>query len=168
MEVMEQSSARNEVDPRLVERIVSSYVRHHNIAVDQLSGLIAEVHRVLAGLGSEPASAEARTPAVPVRRSVQQDHVVCLDCGYRGMTLRRHIRAAHGLEPAAYRDRWKLLVDHPLTAPSYSARRSTLAIQLGLGRSRRREAAAPPAAPATPTGRTTRRGRPPKRSPATT
>jgi predicted transcriptional regulator len=73
------------------------------------------------------------TPAVPIRRSVQPDYVVCLECGFRAVTLRRHLRVAHGLEPAAYRVRWKLATDHALTAPAYSERRSTMAKQLGLG-----------------------------------
>jgi len=158
---MEQDSTTNEVDPRLVTRIVASYVRCHQIGVDQLSGLIAEVHRTLGGLRRVVPTEEARLPAVSVRRSVQRDYVVCLDCGFRGLTLRRHIRIAHGLEPAAYRARWKLSADHPLTAPSYSARRSTLAKQHDFGRSRRQEAVAPPSAPAaaTPPGRAKRRGR---------
>jgi predicted transcriptional regulator len=151
---MEQDNATHRVDPHLVTRIVGSYVRHHKIGVDQLAGLVAEVNRVLGGLGRVAPPEEARAPAVPVGRSVRRDYVVCLDCGHRGVTLRGHIRVTHGLEPTAYRDRWKLSADHPLTAPSYSARRSTLAKQLGLGRSRRHEAVAPPPAPApaTPPG----------------
>ena len=82
------------------------------------------------------APAERSTPAVAIRRSVQRDHVVCLECGFQGKTLRRHLRVAHGLEPAAYRVRWKLAADHTLTAPAYSERRSTMAKQLGLGRKR--------------------------------
>ena len=73
-------------------------------------------------------------PAVPIRRSVQHDHVVCLDCGFLSQMLRRHIRVAHGLEPAEYRVRWKLPTDHPITAPGYSERRSTMAKRIGLGR----------------------------------
>jgi MucR family transcriptional regulator, transcriptional regulator of exopolysaccharide biosynthesis len=60
--------------------------------------------------------------------------VVCLECGFRALTLRRHLRVAHGLEPVAYRVRWKLATDHALTAPAYSERRSTMAKELGLGR----------------------------------
>jgi predicted transcriptional regulator len=92
------------------------------------------VHRTLSGLGTNAPvpAAEALTPAVPIRRSVQPDHVVCLD----GKILRRHLRDAHGLEPAAYRIRWKLPADHPIIAPAYSERRSTMAKQLGLGRQR--------------------------------
>ena len=76
------------------------------------------------------------TPAglFPIRHSVQHDHVVCLESGYRSQVLRRHLRMAHGLEPAAYRVRWKLPADHPITAPAYSERRSTMAKEIGLGR----------------------------------
>jgi predicted transcriptional regulator len=71
---------------------------------------------------------------VPVRRSVQPEYVVCLECGFRGLTLRRHLRVAHDLNPAAYYARWRLPADYPITAPAYSARRSAMAKKLGLGR----------------------------------
>jgi predicted transcriptional regulator len=104
-------------------------------------------------------------PAVPMRRSVQQDYVVCLEYGYRAQTLRQHLRAAHGLAIADYRARWNLTVDHPLVAPSYSARRSSLAKEIGLGRHR---AAAEPSAPAPERAMTRRRGRRPRRTPPAT
>jgi predicted transcriptional regulator len=143
---MAQDSATIEVDPRLVTRIVGKYVRHHKLSTEQLGGLIAEVHRTLGGLGRGAPPDEALVPAVPIRRSVRPDYVVCLDCGYRGKMLRRHIRQAHGLEPAAYRARWNLSADHPLTAPSYAEQRSTMAKEIGLGQ-RRRQGAIPPVAP---------------------
>ena len=123
------------VDLYQVAHIVSSYVRHHQIGPDQLVRLIVEVHQALANLrrGAPPVQ-EPRKPAVPIRRSVQQDYVVCLECGYRAQTLRRHLRVAHDLEDADYRTRWKLPADHPLIAPSYSARRSRIAKEIGLGR----------------------------------
>ena len=65
---------------------------------------------------------------------MQHDRVVCLECGFLSQMLRRHIRIAHGLEPAEYRVRWKLPADHPITAPAYSERRSTMAKRIGLGR----------------------------------
>ena len=133
----EESSSQN-VDPHLVAEIVSSYVAKNSIEIDQLGGLIATVHQTLSSLGTNTAAPavapEKLTPAVPIRRSVQPDHVVCLECGFRAKTLRRHLRVAHGLEPTAYRARWKLSSDHPLTAPEYSAHRSVMAKQLGLGR----------------------------------
>jgi len=96
------------------------------------------VHQTLSGLGTNTTAStsapEKLTPAVSIRRSVQPDHDVCLECGFRAATLRRHLRVAHGFDPAAYRARWKLATDHALTAPAYSKRRSTMAKQLGLGR----------------------------------
>ena len=132
----EDSSSQN-VDPHLVAEVVRGYVAKNSVAVDQLGGLIATVHLTLSGLGTNttgPTPAPDKSaPAVPIRRS-EPDYVVCLECGFRALTLRRHLRVAHGLEPAAYRARWKLATDHPLTAPAYSQRRSTMAKQLGLGR----------------------------------
>ena len=124
-----------------VARIASSYVRHHQLGPDQLDGLIVAVHRALAGLGLQ----QPPQPAVPIRRSVQRDYVVCLECGFRGQALGRHLRVQHGLEVAAYRTRWNLPSDHPVTAPAYSARRAALAKQIGLGR--RRAPVAPPTTP---------------------
>jgi predicted transcriptional regulator len=122
------------VDPNQVARIVGSYLRHHQVEPDQLAGLIVEVHRALAGLGRAPPVQEPAQPAVPIRRSVQQDFVVCLECGFRAQVLRRHLRVAHGLAIADYRARWQLPIDHPLIAPSYSAQRSRMAKQIGFGR----------------------------------
>jgi predicted transcriptional regulator len=151
------------VNPSQVARIVGSYLRHHQVGPDQLAGLIVEVHRALAGLGrAPPVVQEPLPPAVPIQRSVQQDYVVCLECGYRARTLRRHLRLAHGLDITAYRTRWNLSLDHPLIAPSYSARRSRLAKEMGLGRG-----AAQPSPPAMEGPRSRRgRGRP-RRTPAT-
>ena len=95
-------------------------------------------------------------PAVPIQRSVQPEYVVCLECGFRGRTLRRHLRVRHGLEVAAYRARWNLSSHHPVTAPDYSARRSAMAKAIGLGR--RPAPIEPPPAPI-------RRGRPRRRPP---
>jgi predicted transcriptional regulator len=122
------------VNPRQVEEIVSSYVRHHQVPADQLSALIVGVHRTLAGLGRAPPVQEPPRPAVPIRRSVQPDYVVCLECGHRARALRRHLRGAHGLGISEYRTRWNLPPDYPLVAPSYSMRRSTVAKEMGFGR----------------------------------
>ncbi len=157
---MADDSSAQKVDPSLIAEIVSSYVAQNSIAVDQLEGPIATVHRTLSGLGRSAPDPVALVPAVPIRRSVQHDHVVCLECGFRGLMLRRHLRDAHGLEPAAYRAHWKLATDHPLTAPAYSERRSTMAKQLGLGRPR--QAVEPSSAPEVVAPATPRRGRRPR------
>jgi predicted transcriptional regulator len=121
------------ISPHLTAKIVRGYVRHHRLRPDQLPDLIASVHRTLGQLRQPPEPQEIRNPAVPVRQSVRHDYVVCLDCGYRGKTLRRHIGIRHGLKGDEYRRRWGLRSDHPLTAPAYSEQRSTLAKELGLG-----------------------------------
>lgn len=147
------------VDLHEVADIVSSYVRHHQLAADQLAGLIIAVHRALAAPGR---AEEPPQPAIPVRSSVQRDYLVCLECGFQAQMLRRHLRVAHGLDVATYRTRWHLPGNYPLTALSYSALRSTLAKEIGLGR-----AASEPSPPATEALAIPRRGRRPRRSPMT-
>jgi predicted transcriptional regulator len=134
---MEGNDAPRKVNFHLVMEIVSSYVRNNTIAADDLPRLIADVYRALAG-GEQPATGqEQRRPAVPIRRSVGPEAVVCLECGYRARTLRRHLREAHGFGPDEYRARWGLAADYPLVAPGYSARRSAIAKASGFGRRRR-------------------------------
>jgi predicted transcriptional regulator len=126
----------------LATRIVAAFVRRHQIWADQIPTLISTVHQALAGLGKPvPEAAVPRTPAVPISQSVRRDYVVCLECGWRGHMLRRHITAAHGLTAEEYRRRWNLPSEHPLVAPAYSARRSGLAKELGLGRGGRKSTA---------------------------
>ena len=161
-----------EVDPHLTAKIVASYVRHHRLGPDQLSDLITSIHRAIGQLGRPPALEDVRTPAVSVRRSVRHDYVICLDCGYRGKTLRRHISIRHGLNGDEYRQRWGLKSDHPLTAPAYSERRSILAKALGFGRKSMKEAAPTATLAASPPvdvdantkARRTRRSRPASKS----
>jgi predicted transcriptional regulator len=118
-------------------KIVAAYVQRNQVQPDQLAVLISTVHQALGGL-SKPSIEPVveRTPAVPIRRSMTATHVVCLDCGWRGQMLKRHIGSAHGLGVDAYRARWGLLHDHAMVAPAYSERRSTMAKQIGLGRTR--------------------------------
>jgi predicted transcriptional regulator len=153
------------IDRELTTNIVAAYVRRNQIEADQLPVLISTVHQALATLGKPAAESDReRTPAVPIRRSVHRDYVVCLECGWRGQMLRRHVATGHGLGVDQYRARWNLPRDHPMTAPGYSERRSTLALELGLGRTRRAsgetttvpEAVAEMAPPSSPK----RRGRP--------
>jgi predicted transcriptional regulator len=153
-----------EQPPELTAKIVAAYVRRNEVPPDQLAPLIATVHHALAGLGKPASGAVERTPAVPIRRSVQRDYVVCLECGWRGKMLRRHI-GTHGLSVDAYRARWNLLHDHAMVAPAYSERRSTMAKQIGLGRGGRKAsvgASAPAASKSRTPRRRPRRPRPPR------
>ena len=153
------------INRELTTSIVAAYVRKNQIGSDQLGMLISTVHHALSGVGKPATETEVeRTPAVPIRRSVHRDFVVCLECGWRGQMLRRHLTTRHRLSVDQYRARWKLPREHPLTAPSYSERRSGLAKELGLGRGYRRPREEPePAAsegPAARQPRSRRRGRP--------
>src|SRR5713226_1006672 len=99
----------------LASRIVADYLRHNPVAAEQLPSLISTVHQALIGLGRSPELVEAQpTPAVPIRRSVHRDYVVCLECGWKGKMVRRHLMSIHNLNPAQYRARWKLPRDHAL------------------------------------------------------
>ena len=143
------------VFPQLVSKIIASYMSHHNVTPEQIPELINSVHRALDNLGKVAEPEAALVPAVPVRRSVQRDAVVCLECGWKGKMLRRHLSTRHGVSGEQYLKRWNLPSDHPLTAPAYSAQRSSLAKELGLGRGGRQAAAPAPEAAAP-----RRRGRP--------
>jgi predicted transcriptional regulator len=159
-----------ELAPRSLHRdltanIVAAYVRRNQIAPDQLATLITTVHAALSGLGKAAAETEVdRTPAASIRRSVHRDYVVCLECGWRGQMLKRHVATSHRLNVDQYRARWNLPRDHRIVALAYSERRSGLAKQIGLGRGRgsSREEPEPvePEIPAAPQPRSRRRGRP--------
>ena len=135
---MDSDNTPRSVDLRRVTKIVASYVGNHTLAPEQLSALIMSVQQAISQLGKPAQPEPARTPAVPIRRSVQHDQVVCLECGFKGKTLRRHLSMRHGLQVGEYLRRWDLSSDHPLTAPAYSEQRSAMAKQLGLGRKRSR------------------------------
>jgi len=124
----------------LVAKIVSSYVRKNRIAPADMSALINTVHQLLMALTKQAEPEPERTPAVPIRRSVTRDYVICLECGWAGKTLRRHLQSSHGLTRDEYRARWGLPAKHPLTAPAYSEMRSNVAERTGLGRAVRNAA----------------------------
>ncbi len=120
---------------RQTARVVSAHLGHNQVATEALPALILSVYQTLASLGSEPeASVATPTPAVPVRKSVFPDYIVCLEDGAKMKMLKRYLQTRFGLTPAAYRERWGLPSDYPMVAPSYTSRRSALAHQFGLGR----------------------------------
>jgi len=121
----------------LTSEIVAAYVRRNQIGTDQLASLISTTHQALANLGKPAAETfSERKPTVSARQSVHRDYVVCMDCGWKGSMLRRHLTTAHGLNTDEYRARWNLKLDHPVTAPGYSERRSTMAKLIGFGQGR--------------------------------
>ncbi len=122
--------------------IVAAYVSHNAVAADQLPGLIARVHAALSNISSgqvalAPAG-EALQPAVPVKRSVMPDYIICLEDGKRFKSLKRHLRTQYKMSPEQYRERWGLAADYPMVAPNYAKTRSQLAKKMGLGQQRRR------------------------------
>ena len=120
----------------LTAEIVGAYVAHHTVAAGDLPDLIATVGKELAGLGQAQAEPEAEkpTPAVPIKRSVTPDHIICLEDGKKLKMLKRHLKTRYDMTPDEYRRRWGLKDDYPMVAPSYAAQRSDLAKKIGLGR----------------------------------
>jgi predicted transcriptional regulator len=128
----------------LTTEIVAAHVGNNAVAGTDLGGLIQSVFDTLRALVTdEPSVPVELTPAVPIRRSVTDDVVVCLECGKKLKMLKRHLITDHGLTPEAYRAKWSLRPDYPMVAPDYSAQRQALAKQIGLGR----KPAPPPPAP---------------------
>ena len=120
----------------LTAEIVSAYVSHNQITPPDLGTLVGAVASELCKISTtvEQPPESNPAPAVPVRRSIRPDHLVCLVCGKPQKTLKRHLGAAHGLTPAQYRERFELRADYPMIAPSYAQQRSDLAVQIRLGR----------------------------------
>ena len=132
----------------LTTEIVASFVGNNAVATSDLPALIASVFQALSATGqAEPEkAAEAPTPAVPIKKSVQQDFIICLEDGKKLKMLKRHLATRYNMTPEDYRRRWGLAKDYPMVAPAYAAQRSALALQIGLGR----KPAAPAASEPTP------------------
>lgn len=120
--------------------IVSAYVRNNTLQTDQLPDLIRSVHAALVELSHpQAAPSEAPKPAVPVKKSIFREHLVCLEDGLKFKSLKRHLRSKYGMSPEEYRAKWGLPADYPMVAPGYSEKRSKLAKKMGLGRAIREE-----------------------------
>jgi predicted transcriptional regulator len=117
----------------LTAQIVSAHVSNNSVSPDALPSLIQEVYRTLAGVGREVGEAERPQPAVPVKKSVFPDYIVCLEDGKKLKMLKRHLKTAYNMTPEQYRDRWGLAADYPMVAPNYARHRSSLAKRIGLG-----------------------------------
>ena len=119
----------------LVSQIVSAYVAHNPVPVAELPRLIERVHATLAEIDGAPAvepKSELK-PAVPVRKSVTDDHIVCIEDGKKFKSLKRHLRTRYDMSPEEYREKWGLAPDYPMVAPNYAKQRSDLARKMGLG-----------------------------------
>ncbi|WP_457812619.1 MucR family transcriptional regulator [Sinorhizobium meliloti] len=124
----------------LTSRIVSAYLSRNVIAPSELPHLIQQIYGSL-GKTSEPtktpATVEEQRPAVPIKKSVTDDFILCLEDGKSFKSLKRHLMAKYALTPEQYREKWKLPADYPMVAPNYARKRSELARATGLGRNRR-------------------------------
>ena len=152
---MDGDSKRQEL-LALTTEIVGSFVGNNTVATSDLPALIASVFQALGALGQAPTEkpAEAPTPAVPIKKSVQQDFIICLEVGKKLKMLKRYLASRYDMTPADYRRRWGLAEDYPMVAPAYAATRSALARQIGLGRKPATPVAPePPAAKAGPSRR---------------
>ena len=113
--------------------IVAAYVGHNTISTGELPNLIESVHSALSGLGTVASHAMPQEPAVLIRSSVKPNCILCLECGKRFQSIKRHIRTSHDLTPDEYRAKWNLKPGYPMVAPEYSEARSKLAKRIGLG-----------------------------------
>jgi predicted transcriptional regulator len=124
----------SETQITLTSDIVAAHVSNNSVGLDEVPALIQNVYGALAGLGAAPQVEAKPEPAVSVRASVKNDHIVCLEDGKKMKMLKRHLMTDHGLTPAEYRTRWGLPADYPMVAPDYAEKRRALAKEIGLGR----------------------------------
>lgn len=113
--------------------VVEAYVRNHRLPPDGLTRVITTVHATLREL-ARGRSATPQRPAVPARKSVTPDYLICLEDGKKLKMLKRHLRTAYGMTPEDYRAKWDLPPDYPMVAPNYAQQRSAFAKKIGLGR----------------------------------
>ncbi len=147
----EQQNTPNYIE--LAAEIVSAFVSNNSVPAAELPALIGNVHDALnrITIGSTQKVEETRQPpAVPVKKSVQSDYIVCLDDGKKFKSLKRHLRTVYNMTPDQYRAKWGLPADYPMVAPNYAAARSQLAKQMGLGARRRKTVEAEPVQAAAP------------------
>jgi predicted transcriptional regulator len=121
---------------RMTADIVSAYVGHNSVPSNQIADLVRAVHSSLNELsnGGVPAPDAPPKPAVPVKRSVHDDYIVCLEDGKKLKMLKRYLRSTYGMSPDEYRTKWGLPPDYPMVAPKYAEQRSAIARRTGLGR----------------------------------
>jgi predicted transcriptional regulator len=135
----------------LIADITASYLRRNSVSIDQIGAVVSSVTNALnqaANGSTESTSTDGQQapvagpmsdnpkpkPAVSIKKSIEPEYIVCLEDGVHAITLKRHLKSAHGLTPQQYRERWRLPSDYPMSAPAYSERRSKMAKETGLGR----------------------------------
>jgi predicted transcriptional regulator len=141
---MRNSRAAGEGAPQnyieLTADIVSAYVSNNSVSAGDIPGLINQVHSALMRVsgGQIETPAEPLKPAIPLKKSITPEYIVCLEDGKKFKSLKRHLRTQYNMTPEQYREKWSLAPDYPMVAPNYAAARSQLAKQMGLGQQRRR------------------------------
>jgi predicted transcriptional regulator len=136
--MMDMKSDSNEL-VEFTTTIVSAYVSNNTVIAADLPSIINDVHDALARAsmtGTQPPSEELK-PAVPVKRSVTPEYIVCLEDGKKFKSLKRHLRTHYNMSPEEYREKWGLPPDYPMVAPNYAQARSELAKKMGLGQRRK-------------------------------
>jgi predicted transcriptional regulator len=133
----------NTLSPNYVELaadIVSAYVSNNSVAAADLPQLISDIHGALSRINGSvvEAPSEAPKPAVPLRKSITPDYIICLEDGKKFKSLKRHLRTQYDLTPEEYREKWGLAADYPMVAPNYAEARSALAKKMGLGQQRKK------------------------------
>jgi predicted transcriptional regulator len=132
----------NQTNNELLEyttEIVAAHVSNNTVSLPDLPDLINQVYRTLASVESSASTMQERPePAVPIKKSITTDYIICLEDGKKLKMLKRHLKTAYNMTPEEYRERWGLAADYPMVAPSYAAQRSTLAKKIGLGTRARR------------------------------
>ena len=120
----------------LTAEIVSAYVGNNSVPSAEIANLISQVHAALKRVsgGQMVATAEPLKPAVPVKRSINSDYIICLEDGKKLKMLKRYLRSNYNMTPEEYRAKWGLPADYPMVAPNYAAQRSEFAKKIGLGR----------------------------------
>jgi predicted transcriptional regulator len=123
----------------LTSSIVAAHVSHNSLPASELPQLLKDVHATLAAMSESKEEAQPKLePAVPIRKSVMPDYIVCLEDGKKLKMLKRHLKTAYNMTPEEYRERWGLPPDYPMVAPNYAKQRSQLAKQIGLGSRQRK------------------------------
>lgn len=119
----------------LTTDIVSAHLSNNQMPADEIPALITKIYRTLVNVNGESSgvSSERPQPAVPIKRSVTPEYIICLEDGKKLKMLKRHLKTAYDMSPEEYRDRWGLPADYPMVAPSYANQRSRLAKDIGLG-----------------------------------
>ena len=136
---MSDSGAPNYIE--LTADIVSAYVANNSVQAGDIPSLISDIHSALVRVSAGhdiPVITEPAKPAVPVKKSITNDFIICLEDGKKFKSLKRHLRTSYNMSPEQYREKWGLPQDYPMVAPNYAEARSQLAKQMGLGQKRKR------------------------------